>query len=68
LSKSLKEAIDRRRGDVPRSKYISTILERQLVHENKRRTSRKIQAELERIKLPYFEFNRNDLIIDGDIR
>jgi hypothetical protein len=33
LSKSLKEAIDTRRGDVPRSKYISKILEGQLEHE-----------------------------------
>jgi hypothetical protein len=33
LPKSLKETIDRRRGDIPRSKYISRILERQLVSE-----------------------------------
>ncbi len=34
LPRSLKEAIDKKRGDIPRSKYISRILERQLVHEN----------------------------------
>jgi hypothetical protein len=34
LPKSLKEAIDMRRGDVPRSKYICRILEGQLGHEN----------------------------------
>ena len=34
LPKSLKEAIDTRRGDIPRSKYISRILEGQLEHEN----------------------------------
>jgi hypothetical protein len=34
LPRSLKETIDTRRGDVPRSKYISRILEQQLVHEN----------------------------------
>jgi hypothetical protein len=36
LPKSLKEAIDTRRGDIPRSKYISRILERQLVSEEER--------------------------------
>ena len=35
LPKSLKEAIDTKRGDIPRSKYISRILEQQVVHENK---------------------------------
>jgi hypothetical protein len=34
LPKSLKETIDTRRGDIPRSKYISRILERQIEHEN----------------------------------
>jgi metal-responsive CopG/Arc/MetJ family transcriptional regulator len=34
LPKSLKEEIDTRRGDIPRSKYISRILERKLDHEN----------------------------------
>ena len=34
LPKSLKETIDYKRGDIPRSKYISRILERQLDHEN----------------------------------
>lgn len=34
LPKSLKETIDHKRGDIPRSKYISRILEKQLVHEN----------------------------------
>jgi hypothetical protein len=33
MPRSLKEAIDRRRGDIPRSKYISRILERQIIHE-----------------------------------
>lgn len=33
MSTDLKEIIDNRRGDVPRSKYISRILERQLVYE-----------------------------------
>ena len=34
LSKNLKETIDYKRGDIPRSKYISRILERQIEHEN----------------------------------
>jgi metal-responsive CopG/Arc/MetJ family transcriptional regulator len=34
LPKSLKETIDYKRGDIPRSKYISRILKRQLDHEN----------------------------------
>jgi hypothetical protein len=34
MSKRLKDEIDYRRGDIPRSKYISRILERQLFHEN----------------------------------
>ncbi|MFL6405947.1 MAG: hypothetical protein ACJ71F_02605 [Nitrososphaeraceae archaeon] len=34
MPRALKEAIDQRRGDIPRSKYISRILERQVVHEN----------------------------------
>jgi hypothetical protein len=34
MPRALKEAIDQRRGDIPRSKYISRILERQLVYEN----------------------------------
>lgn len=34
LPKTLKEAIDKRRGDVPRSTYIYRILERQFEHEN----------------------------------
>jgi hypothetical protein len=36
LPKSLKDAIDTRRGDIPRSKYISRILEQQLVSEKER--------------------------------
>jgi hypothetical protein len=36
LPKSLKEAIDIRRGDIPRSRYISRILELQLVSEKER--------------------------------
>jgi hypothetical protein len=36
LPKSLKETIDTRRGDIPRSKYISRILERQLVRGEER--------------------------------
>jgi hypothetical protein len=36
LPKSLKEAIDARRRDIPRSKYISRILERQLISEKER--------------------------------
>jgi hypothetical protein len=35
LPVSLKEAIDRKRADIPRSKYISRILERQLVRTAK---------------------------------
>ena len=34
MPRALKEAIDQRRGDIRRSKYISRILERQVVHEN----------------------------------
>jgi hypothetical protein len=34
MPRALKEAIDQRGGDIPRSKYISRILERQLVYEN----------------------------------
>ena len=34
LPKSLKEEIDARRGDIPRSKYISNILEGQLNMKN----------------------------------
>jgi hypothetical protein len=34
LPSNLKEVIDQKRGDIPRSKYISRILERQLEHEN----------------------------------
>jgi hypothetical protein len=34
LPRSLKEAIDKKRGDIPRSKYISRMLELQLDHEN----------------------------------
>jgi hypothetical protein len=34
LPKSLKETIDYKRGDIPRSKYISRIPELQIDHEN----------------------------------
>jgi hypothetical protein len=34
MSRALREQIDQKRGDIPRSKYISRILERQLEHEN----------------------------------
>jgi hypothetical protein len=34
LPKSLKEAIDKRRGDIPRSTYIYRILERQFKENN----------------------------------
>jgi hypothetical protein len=34
LPRTLKEAIDTKRGDIPRSKYISRILELQLVQES----------------------------------
>jgi hypothetical protein len=34
MSKSLKNEIDQRRGDIPRSRYIARILERHVIHEN----------------------------------
>jgi metal-responsive CopG/Arc/MetJ family transcriptional regulator len=34
IPKNLRELIDQKRGDIPRSKYISRVLERQLEHEN----------------------------------
>lgn len=34
MPRSLREQIDSKRGDIPRSKYISRMLERQLKHEN----------------------------------
>jgi hypothetical protein len=39
LPKSLKETIDTRRGDIPRSKYISRILERQFVSKKEREST-----------------------------
>lgn len=35
MPRALEEQIDQKRGDIPRSKYISRILEQQVVHENK---------------------------------
>jgi metal-responsive CopG/Arc/MetJ family transcriptional regulator len=34
MPKALREQIDLKRGDIPRSKYISMILERQVDHES----------------------------------
>jgi metal-responsive CopG/Arc/MetJ family transcriptional regulator len=34
MPKALKEQIDQRREDIPRSRYISRILERQIAREN----------------------------------
>ena len=34
MPRNLREQIDQKRGDIPRSKYISRVLERQLEHEN----------------------------------
>jgi hypothetical protein len=49
LSKSLKETIDIKRGDIPRSKYISRILEQQLDHkkdvENQQSQSRPLPGQ-----------------------
>lgn len=39
MPRNLKEAIDKKRGDIPRSKYISRILERQLVSEKERESA-----------------------------
>jgi hypothetical protein len=39
MPRSLKEAIDKKRGDISRSKYISRILERQLVSEKERESA-----------------------------
>ena len=35
MPRALEEQIYQKRGDIPRSKYISRILEQQVVHENK---------------------------------
>ena len=34
MPRNLREQIDKKRGDIPRSKYISRVLERQIEHEN----------------------------------
>jgi metal-responsive CopG/Arc/MetJ family transcriptional regulator len=46
LPKSLKETIDTRRGDIPRSKYISRILERQLASEKERESAEHVKAAI----------------------
>jgi hypothetical protein len=38
MPKSLKEKIDQTRGDIPRSKYISRILEGHFTHKNQQNT------------------------------
>jgi hypothetical protein len=42
MPRILKEQIDHKRGDIPRSKYISRILERQLVHESEVENQRNV--------------------------
>ena len=48
MPRSLKEAIDRRRGDIPRSKYISRILARQIIHEKQNENDLENQQRMSR--------------------
>jgi metal-responsive CopG/Arc/MetJ family transcriptional regulator len=51
LPESLKEEIDKRREDVPRSKFISRILERQLVHESELENQRNVGLNQDKVPL-----------------
>lgn len=51
MPKSLREAIDTRRGYIPGSKYISRILERQLLHEKQNGNGIENQQHRSRAKL-----------------
>jgi hypothetical protein len=51
MSKSLKETIDTRRGDIPRSGYISRILGRQLLHQKQNGNGTENQQNRSRAKL-----------------